>query len=243
MLILDFIRLDKDMWQQVASESLDYALLENSDKLLVCLSTLHWFDLGSYEQLSRFYSADNYNNVVLGDAVVVDGKDNFIYTEDNHLVTTLGIEGAVVIHSGDTTLVASKTGLEQMPKLLEQVSARYPERREFHKRTFRPWGQYEVLNEAHNYKVKRITLNARTRLSLQAHQHRSEHWVVVQGRVTVTVDEQQHTLQSGQSIYIQAGQRHRLANTTDDIAVVIEVQNGEYLGEDDIVRFEDDYGR
>ncbi|MEO2281568.1 mannose-1-phosphate guanylyltransferase/mannose-6-phosphate isomerase [Pseudoalteromonas pernae] len=240
---LDFIRVDQAMWQQVTSESLDYAILENSDKLLVCLSTLHWFDLGSYEQLSRFYNADNCNNVVLGEAVVVDGKDNFIYTEDNHLVTTLGIKGAVIIHSGDTTLVASKDSLDDMPKLLNEVSARFPERREFHKRTFRPWGQYEVLNEADNYKVKRITLSAHTRLSLQAHQHRSEHWVVVKGTVDVTVDEHLQTLQSGQSIYIQAGQRHRLANTTDDIAVVIEVQNGEYLGEDDIVRFDDDYGR
>ncbi|MFY8274476.1 mannose-1-phosphate guanylyltransferase/mannose-6-phosphate isomerase [Pseudoalteromonas sp. SSDWG2] len=240
---LDFIRIVSDTWNALEGESLDYALLEHDSSLLVMPASLNWFDLGSYEQLYRYHEANEDGNVVLADAVLQHSTNNFIYAQDNHVVATLGLENTVVVHSADTTLIAARESLHLLPDLLDNVGKQYPERREFHNKTFRPWGHYQVLNEGDNFKVKRIVLNAKGRLSLQAHQHRSEHWVVVSGEVEVTVEQHQHPLRSGQSIYIEAGQKHRLCNTGKAPAVIIEVQNGAYLGEDDIERFDDDYGR
>ncbi|WP_158678837.1 mannose-1-phosphate guanylyltransferase/mannose-6-phosphate isomerase [Pseudoalteromonas sp. T1lg75] len=240
---LDFTRVDEHAWQLLEGDSLDYALLERSEQLLLCPLPLQWFDLGSFAQLYQYHSRDQDDNVVLGSAVCVDSRGNLIAAEEQHLVATLGIEDTVIVHSGDTILVAAKAHLDEMPKLVAKVAAEHPQQRRYHRQTFRPWGHYEVLNEGEQYKVKRIELQAQARLSLQAHQHRSEHWVVVSGDVLVQVEQQEHRLSGGQSIYIQAQQRHRLTNVGTEAAIIIEVQSGDYLGEDDIIRFDDDYGR
>ncbi|WP_158683758.1 mannose-1-phosphate guanylyltransferase/mannose-6-phosphate isomerase [Pseudoalteromonas sp. T1lg22] len=240
---LDFTRVDESAWQQLEGDSLDYALLERSEQLLLCSLPLQWFDLGSFAQLYQYHSRDKDENLVLGSAVCADSQGNLIAADEQHLVATLGIKDTVIVHSGDTILVAAKDHLDKMPKLVAKVAAEHPQQRRYHRQTFRPWGHYEVLNEGAQYKVKRIVLQAQARLSLQAHQHRSEHWVVVSGEVLVQVQQQEHRLSGGQSIYIQAQQRHRLTNVGNKAAIIIEVQSGDYLGEDDIIRFDDDYGR
>ncbi|WP_158684022.1 mannose-1-phosphate guanylyltransferase/mannose-6-phosphate isomerase [Pseudoalteromonas sp. T1lg10] len=240
---LDFTRVDEHAWQLLDGDSLDYALLERSEQLLLCPLPLQWFDLGSFAQLYQYHSRDEHDNLVLGSAVCADSRGNLIAADEQHLVATLGISDTVIVHSGDTILVAAKDHLEKMPELVAKVAEEHPQQRRYHRQTFRPWGHYEVLNEGDGYKVKRIVLQAQARLSLQAHQHRSEHWVVVSGEVLVQVEQQEHRLSSGQSIYIQAQQRHRLTNVGNRAAIIIEVQSGDYLGEDDIIRFDDDYGR
>ncbi|WP_278404195.1 mannose-1-phosphate guanylyltransferase/mannose-6-phosphate isomerase [Pseudoalteromonas ruthenica] len=240
---LDFVRIDADAWQHVPSDSIDYALLEHSEQVLTCPLSLQWADLGSFAQVWQHTEQDHQGNAVIGEAVLQDSHNNLVVTDEHQVVATLGVHDLAVVQSGDTTLVAAKSQLHTMPALLSQVSEQYPQRRLRHRQVFRPWGSYEVLNEGPGFKVKHIMLHAKTRLSLQQHQHRAEHWVVVSGTVLVEIDGQQSQLSAGQSTFIAAGQKHRLSNTSNTVARVIEVQSGAYLEEDDIVRFDDDYGR
>ena len=240
---LDFIRIDSNAWQQVKARSIDYAVLEHDQNVVCAPTAIEWSDLGSFGQVYAQGEKDTADNVISANTAIEQSHGNYVYSDQPHLLALLGVDDLAIVHSGQATLVAKKSHLQEMPALLAQIQTKSPEHLQAVGKVYRPWGSYEVINQGVNFKVKRIELKPHQRLSLQSHQHRSEHWVVVKGCVTVQVEEKEFALKAGESTFIAQKQRHRLSNFSDTKAQVIEVQIGNYLGEDDITRFEDDFGR
>lgn len=226
--------------------SMDYGLAEvlakQAEKIAVVPVDMAWSDLGSWDSIYARHQKDVNNNVTHGDVVSLDTQNSLIWSETG-LVATLGLSNVVVIQTADATLICDKNRAEDIKTLVTEVKAIKPALTEIHQTVYRPWGSYTVLEERANFKIKRIVVNPGAKLSMQMHKHRSEHWVVVSGIATISNNEIEYVLQENQSTYIPKTHRHRLANNTSKPLSIIEVQCGEYVGEDDIVRFDDNYGR
>ena len=238
----DFLRLDPESFHACRSESIDYAVMEKTRDAVVVPMQAGWSDLGSWSSIAGIDASDACGNVLQGDVLVEDTADSFIRSE-NRLVAALGLRGLVVIETKDAVLVADKSRVQDVKKIVQRLEdAQRSEVRE-HRRVYRPWGFYEDLAIGERYRVKHIQVKPGGRLSLQMHHHRAEHWVVVSGTARVTCGEKLLTLHEDQSTYIPIGEKHRLENTGKTPLELIEVQTGAYVGEDDIVRLEDVYGR
>ena len=239
---LGFIQMDVDSFSQCRDISIDHAVIERADNvMLVPAHGLGWSDLGSWDALSAVFAEEN-NNRVKGDVMIKDATDNIVYSHDR-LVSVLGVNHCIVIDTPDAVLVADRKHSQNIKNLVADMRANKRTEADDPHKVFRPWGSYETLNKAENFHVKRIIVNPGQSLSLQMHHHRSEHWVVVKGSAQVTRGEQVFTLSENESTYIPVQTKHRLENVCDQPVCLIEVQCGDYLEEDDIIRFDDKYGR
>jgi mannose-1-phosphate guanylyltransferase len=237
---LDFIRLSEEKFSQCEDISLDYAIMEHTQKTVVVPVSFGWSDLGDLQALWKANKKNSEGNVLQGDAVALKSQNCFVKAQ-NRLVAILGVEGLAVIETKDAVLVAPLDQAQQVKELVSQLQGR--DELTHQREVYRPWGSYDSIDSGSNYQVKRITVNPGARLSLQRHQYRAEHWVVVDGIANVHVDGVDHLLHANDSIYIPLGSVHCLANETGVALHLVEVQSGEYLGEDDIERLEDLYGR
>ena len=237
---LDFIRLPKSVFALCESISIDYAIMEPTRKAVVVPIDCGWSDVGDLLALWQTNSKDRNGNVLQGDTLAINSQ-NCLIKAQHRLVTTIGIEGLAIVETKDAVLVAQLDDAQAVKELVALLKGRgeLTDQRE----VYRPWGSYDSVDSGPNYQVKRISVNPGARLSLQRHQFRAEHWVVVQGQAKVHVDGQNHLLNANDSIYIPVGAVHCLSNETDEALHLVEVQSGSYLGEDDIERLEDLYGR
>jgi mannose-1-phosphate guanylyltransferase/mannose-6-phosphate isomerase len=201
-----------------------------------------WSDIGAWSAVWELGEQDADGNVIAGD-VIQKGTSNSLLKSEHRLVATLGCDNLVVVETADVVLVASKDKAQEVKDVISQLVADKREERLTHRRVFRPWGSYETIDSGEKFQVKRLTVNPGKKLSLQLHHQRAEHWVVVKGTATVTKGEEIFQLKENESTYIPVEVKHRLENATDQALEIIEVQSGSYLGEDDIERFEDDFGR
>jgi mannose-1-phosphate guanylyltransferase/mannose-6-phosphate isomerase len=229
-------------FEAIAGISLDYALMERSSRVAVVPGDFGWNDIGSWSAVRDLVAADKDNNRGTGDVVFVDSHNTFIQSEDR-LVATLGVDNLTIIDTPDALLVARTDKVQDVRKVVAELKSRGHEAFRLHRTVARPWGTYTVLEDGDRFKIKRIMVKPGASLSLQLHHHRSEHWIVVHGMARVVNGERELYLRTNESTYIPAGHRHRLENPGLLDLMMIEVQSGEYLGEDDIVRFEDIYGR
>lgn len=222
--------------------SIDYGLAEKAEKVAVVPVDMAWSDLGSWDSIYQRHQKDSDNNVMHGEVFAQDTTNSLLWSQTSVLATA-GLDNIVVIQTADATLICDRSRTEEIKTLVARVKAYKPELTEIHQTVYRPWGSYTVLEESANFKIKRIVVNPGAKLSMQMHKHRSEHWVVVSGEATITNNEIEYKLQENQSTYIPKTHRHRLANQSDKPLAIIEVQCGDYVGEDDIIRFDDTYGR
>lgn len=237
-----YVELNADAFARAPSVSIDVAVMEKSRRVKVVSSDFGWSDIGSWEAVSRLVEPDAGGNRASGVTVFVDAKDNFIHGNDR-VVAAIGVSGLMVVDTPDALLIAPKDRAQDVKQVVEELKKRGHESFRVHRTVSRPWGTYTVLEEGPRFKIKRIVVKPGASLSLQMHHHRSEHWIVVSGTARVTNDESVNMVYTNQSTYIPAGNKHRLENPGKLELVLIEVQSGEYVGEDDIVRFEDKYGR
>jgi mannose-1-phosphate guanylyltransferase/mannose-6-phosphate isomerase len=224
------------------SVSIDYGIMEKSDKVVVIQADLGWSDVGSWTALDDISPKDARGNVIAGNVVDVESRDSIIYAS-NRLVATAGLKDMVVVDTEDATLVCHKDRAQDVKKIVEELKRRGAEEHLTHRTVIRPWGSYTLLEKGDRYKIKRIEVNPGARLSFQMHYHRSEHWVVVSGTAKVRRGDEEFFVNPNESTYIPMETKHRLENPGRIPLQMIEVQNGEYLEEDDIVRFDDAYGR
>ena len=242
---LGFLRLDAESFVQSPTISVDYAVMEHaSDAVVVPLST-HWSDVGSWAALAELpghAEKDESGNITQGDVVLQDVKNVYARGE-TRLVTALGVEDLVIVDTPDALLVAGKGATQDIKKLVEQLKQAGRGECRHHRKVYRPWGHYDSVHSGERFQVKHIIVLPGQQLSLQSHRHRAEHWVVVRGTARVTRGEETFTLSENESTYIPQGTRHRLENPAETPLELIEVQSGDYLGEDDITRYEDVYGR
>jgi mannose-1-phosphate guanylyltransferase/mannose-6-phosphate isomerase len=222
--------------------SIDYALMERSDKVAVVAAAFDWSDIGSWHALRELVEADAQQNRVQGDAIFIDSHNTFVQSQ-GRLVATVGVDNLIVVETPDAILVAHVDCAQQVGQVAKRLKLENHQAYRLHRTVSRPWGTYTVLEEGPRFKIKRIVVKPGAALSLQMHHHRSEHWIVVQGMARVVNGERSLLVNSNESTFIPAGHKHRLENPGVIDLVMIEVQSGEYLGEDDIVRFEDQYGR
>tara|TARA_B110000008_G_scaffold273349_1_gene307476 strand:- start:248 stop:1675 length:1428 start_codon:yes stop_codon:yes gene_type:complete len=239
---LDFVCLDAQFFKSCPNNSIDYALLENSSNVVSVPLMADWSDIGSWSAIYDLSQKDNDDNVFLGDAYSVDTTNTYIQAK-HHLVATIGVKDLIIIDTPDATLIAKKSESQKVKKIVERLQHEDRQEQIFHRKVYRPWGWYDCIEKSKYFQVKRLRLNPGAKLSLQLHNKRSEHWVVVSGVGIATNGEEKITLTEGMSTLIPLGTKHSLENTTDKKLEIIEVQSGTYLGEDDIVRFEDIYGR
>jgi len=239
---LDFIRLDKDAFAASPSNSIDYAVMERTADAVVIGLDAGWSDVGSWDALQEVGAADEHGNVTIGDVMAADSRNCYLRAE-SRLVATVGLNDLVVVETPDAVLVADRNRVQEVKAVVERLKREGREESDFHRRVLRPWGSYEGIAEAERFQVKRIVVKPGGKLSLQMHHHRAEHWVVVRGTAKVCCGDKTFLLSEDQSTYIPLGTVHRLENPGVIPLELIEVQTGSYLGEDDIVRFEDTYGR
>jgi mannose-1-phosphate guanylyltransferase/mannose-6-phosphate isomerase len=239
---LDFIRLEEQSFSLTPGDSIDYALMEKSNNVVVVPLDAGWSDVGSWSTLYDIGEKDSSGNVLKGDITLKDTTNTYIYAS-HHMVTTVGVDNLVVIDTPDATFIASQDKAHEVKSIVESLQKKGRDEAHSNRKVYRPWGWYDSIEVGKNFQVKRLHVNPGAKLSLQMHHKRAEHWVIVSGQATATNGEEVLTLDEGQSIYIPIGVRHSLKNHTDESLEIIEVQSGTYLGEDDIVRFEDIYGR
>lgn len=240
---LDFIRLDEQAFTRCPSDSIDYAVMEKTAAACVIPLDCGWSDIGSWAALWERGARDGDGNVFKGEVIAEDVYDCYIHTSSGRMVAAVGLRDHVVIETADAVLVAAKDRVQDVKAIVERLKAAKRPEVVLHRQVFRPWGSYECIDRAERFQVKRIVVKPGARLSLQAHHHRAEHWVVVKGTAKVVNGEKEIILAENQSTYIPIGATHRLENPGKIPLELIEVQSGSYLGEDDIVRFEDIYGR
>lgn len=239
---LDFIRLDQQAFVSSPSESIDYALMEKSENVIVVPLHAGWSDVGSWSALHEIGTKDGNCNVLKGDVIAKDTTNSYI-NASHHLVTTVGVDNLVVIDTPDATFIASQDKANEVKSIVKSLEKFGRDEAHINRKVHRPWGWYDRIEIGNHFQVKRLHVNSGAKLSLQMHRFRAEHWVVVSGTATVTNGEKILTLRDGESTYIPVGVKHALENKTKEQLEIIEVQSGTYLGEDDIVRFEDIYGR
>lgn len=239
---LDFIRVNKDAFLACPEDSVDYSVMEKTDAALVLPLDAGWSDVGAWSSLWDISAKDTDGNVHRGDVLSIHSSNNFIFAETS-LVATVGLENAVVVQTKDAVLVAARDKVQDVKAVVHQLKAAGRAEHKIHREVYRPWGKYDSIDNGERYQVKRITVKPGEKLSIQMHHHRAEHWIVVSGTANVTVDGEDTLLTENQSIYIPLGAVHALENPGKIPLELIEVQSGSYLGEDDIVRFSDRYGR
>ncbi len=248
-----FIRPDKDLFTQIPSESIDYAVMEplttqssapspDASSLKMVPLDAGWNDLGAWDAVWQVLPKDDSGNAHLGDVLTTDSRNTLVHAT-SRLVSLVGVQDLVVIETPDAVLVADKSRSQDVKAIVAELHANSREEHTLHRKVHRPWGWYDSIDDGHRFKVKRIQVKPKASLSLQKHHHRAEHWVVVKGTAEITCGDKVILLTENQSTYIPLGEVHRLANPGSIPLEIIEVQSGSYLGEDDIVRFEDTYGR
>ena len=239
---LDFIRLDKQAFESSPSDSIDYALMEKSDNVVVVPLDAQWNDIGAWTALYDIGTKDSQGNVIKGD-VITQGTTNTYINADHHMVAAIGVDNLIIIDTPDATFIATQDKAQEVKSIVESLQASGRCESSAHRKVYRPWGWYDSIESGECFQVKRLHVKPGAKLSLQMHHKRAEHWVVVSGTATVTNGEQIFSLEKGESTYIPLGVTHGLENATNKPLEIIEVQSGTYLGEDDIIRFEDIYGR
>ena len=237
-----FLRVDTTSFMNCPAESIDYAVMENTDAAVVVPMDAGWSDVGAFASLWEVLPKNENGNVHRGDVLAHDSSNNLVMAE-NCLVTTVGLHDMVVVQTKDAVLVAPRSRVQEVKQIVEQLKASGRTEHQLHRQVYRPWGHYDSVDAGARYQVKRITVSPGAKLSLQMHHHRAEHWIVVSGTARVSLDGIDHLLTENQSIYLPLGAVHALENPGKIALELIEVQVGSYLGEDDIVRFEDRYGR
>jgi mannose-1-phosphate guanylyltransferase/mannose-6-phosphate isomerase len=231
-----------DIYEGLATISVDYGIMERSDRVAMLSADVGWSDVGSWAALIEIMEKDPQGNVVKGDVLISDSRNSLLYGQDR-LVAAIGLDGLVVVDTPDALLVCRANASQNVRKVVEQLHKEGREEALVHREVLKPWGAYKVLDRGDAYQLKWLDVLPEERLSLQSHKHRAEHWIVVAGTATVTLGERVVDVASGDHIYIPKGSQHRVENRKSEKLRMIEIQTGDYLGEDDIVRYEDDYGR
>ncbi|MGJ0359242.1 mannose-1-phosphate guanylyltransferase/mannose-6-phosphate isomerase [Aliarcobacter cryaerophilus] len=238
----NLIRIKHEDMANIPEDSIDYAVMEKSNIVKVIPSNISWSDVGSFDSLYEELPKDENSNTINDNHISIDSKNNLVYGVERK-IATIDIEDLIIIDTGDALLISKKGSSQKVKKVVEKLKETNSQLHNIHLTGYRPWGSYTVLEESNGYKIKRIEVNPGKRLSLQKHFHRSEHWIVVSGTATVTVGDEKRLVRPNESTYIKAGELHRLENEGKIPVVLIEAQVGEYTGEDDIVRVEDDFSR
>jgi mannose-1-phosphate guanylyltransferase/mannose-6-phosphate isomerase len=241
-----FIRPNADLFKAIASESIDYAVIEKCPGSTLTIKMVEldagWNDLGAWDAVWQVGQQDAHGNVTHGDTLVSNTKNSLVHA-NSRLVSAVGVENLIIVETADAVLVADRSNSQRVKQIVSQLESQARTEKNLHRKVSRPWGWYDSVDEGERFKVKRIAVKPGASLSLQMHHHRAEHWIVVKGVAQITNGDQVLTLSENQSTYIPQGQTHRLANPGTTVLEIIEVQSGSYLGEDDIVRFEDTFGR
>jgi mannose-1-phosphate guanylyltransferase/mannose-6-phosphate isomerase len=240
---LDFVRVDAEAFAKVPDNSIDYAVMEKTTRAAVVPVSCDWSDIGSWTALWLAGAKDEHGNHREGDTIAINTRNSLIRSHERHLVATVGVENLLIVTTPDATLVAHRDAAQDVKKVVDQLKAANRTEHSLHRVVHRPWGSYDSLEAGERFQVKRIMVKPGAALSLQKHHHRAEHWIVVSGTAEVTCDDKVFLLGENQSTYIPLGSVHRLRNPGKVPLEIIEVQSGSYLGEDDIVRLEDVYGR
>ncbi|CAI3791488.1 mannose-1-phosphate guanylyltransferase/mannose-6-phosphate isomerase [Rheinheimera sp. MM224] len=239
---LDFIRVNQQAFLACPSESIDYAVMEKTAAAVVVPLDANWSDVGSWSSLWDISEKNSQGNVHKGDVLSCDSSDNYVFAETG-LVATVGLQNIVVVQTKDAVLVAAKDRVQDVKSIVQQLKDLGRSEHKIHREVYRPWGKYDSIDQGQRYQVKHITVHPGQKLSVQMHHHRAEHWIVVAGTALVSIDGVDTMLSENQSVYIPLGAVHALENPGKIPLELIEVQSGTYLGEDDIVRFSDRYGR
>ena len=234
--------IDEATFSRIEDISIDYAIMEKGENVIVLPARFDWSDIGSWHALSQLVAPDEQGNRSIGEVINIDSSNCFIQSEDR-LVATIGLDDMVIVDTPDALLVSRRDQTQKVREVVKQLKQRDHATYKLHRTVSRPWGTYTVLEDSGRYKIKRIEVKPGASLSLQMHYHRSEHWIVVCGMARVVNGDKEMLVNTNESTYIPAGHRHRLENPGVVELVMIEVQSGDYLGEDDIVRFQDNYGR
>jgi mannose-1-phosphate guanylyltransferase/mannose-6-phosphate isomerase len=234
----------KDIYDKVPPISIDYGVMEKSDRVAVIKLDERWSDLGNFNSIYEEYEKDENSNVIYNcDDVFINSSGNLIYSKNDKVVSLIDVKDMIVVDTPDALLICPKDSSQKVKDVVSALKNSNDERAQLHQTVYRPWGSYTILENSERHKIKNIIVMPHKKLSLQLHHHRSEHWVVVEGMACVQVDGEQYFLRQGESTFIKAGMKHRLSNPGKVPLEIIEVQLGEYVGEDDIIRFDDDYGR
>jgi mannose-1-phosphate guanylyltransferase/mannose-6-phosphate isomerase len=239
---LDFVRIDKAEFTRCRAESIDYAVMEKTKDALVLPLDVGWSDVGSWSSLFDALPADPEGNVLQGDVVVFDTHDSYVHST-SRLVAAVGMDDHIIVETKDAVLVAPKERVQDVKELVAMLKKSGRSESSLHREVFRPWGSYDSIDNGERFQVKRLSVKPGGVLSLQMHHHRAEHWIVVEGTARITRNDEVFLLSENESTYIPVGATHRIENPGKVPLHIIEVQSGSYLGEDDIVRFEDNYGR
>jgi mannose-1-phosphate guanylyltransferase/mannose-6-phosphate isomerase len=240
---LDFVRVDAEAFAKVPDNSIDYAVMEKTSHAAVIPVSCAWSDIGSWSALWLSGQHDPAGNQREGDTLAINTRNSLLRSHDRHMIATVGVDDLIVVSTPDATLVAHRDSAQDVKKVVDQLKASGRTEHSFHRVVHRPWGSYDSLEAGGRFQVKRIVVKPGASLSLQKHHHRAEHWIVVSGTAEVTCDDKVFLMAENQSTYIPLGSVHRLRNPGKVPLELIEVQSGSYLGEDDIVRFDDVYGR
>ena len=239
---MDFVRPNAEVFATCPSNSIDYAVMEHTPEGAVVSLDCDWSDIGAWSALWEAGDQDAAGNVTQGDVVLNKTQNSYVRSQ-SRLVTTTGVSDLVVVETADAVMVADRYSVQDVKEIVNVLKASSRSEADVHQRVFRPWGSYESLTSGNGFQVKRLIVNPGQQLSLQLHQHRAEHWVVVRGTAKVVNGDSELILSADQSTYIPLGVKHRLSNPSSEVLELIEVQSGSYLGEDDILRFDDVYGR
>ncbi len=232
---LDFIRVDRDKFSLCPSESIDYAVMENTDDAIVVPMDAEWSDVGSWSSLWDISDKDVNGNAVSGDLISFNSYNNFIKAEDK-LVALVGVNDLVLVHTDDAILVSSKYEVQNVKKIVEVLNQNGRDESKKHKEVYRPWGEYHYITEAEKYNVRRVLINPGQKISTQTHNHRSEHWVIVSGIAKITINNDINIIKENESIYIPPGTMHTIENSEMFPLEIIEIQTGQLLTEDDVIR-------
>lgn len=236
------ISLDETSFADIPSISIDYAVMEKSADIAVVKCAMEWKDIGSFEAYRQLFAANAQGNTILGDAILIDSENNFIHS-DSRMITSIGIHNLTIIDTPDALLISQRDRVQDVRQIVQKLKKDAHESYLTHRTVIRPWGSYTVLEEGPCFKIKRIEVKPGASLSLQKHQRRSEHWVVVSGIANIINGDNEYALKTNESTFVPMNTPHRLSNAHSQPLIIIEVQTGEYLGEDDIIRIDDSYGR
>ena len=239
---MDFQRLDKEAFKECPNISIDFAVMEKTKLGVVLPLNVGWSDIGSWKSIWEVSKKDENGNVLIGDVLTKDLNNCYVRSE-SRLIVGLGIENLLIVETNDAILISEKKQDQEVKEIVNQLIEENRAEGKIHRKVYRPWGYYTSVVEGSRWQVKRIEVKPGASLSLQMHHHRAEHWIVVKGTANVEINDEKSILGENQSIYIPLGSRHRLINPGRIPLVIIEVQSGAYLSEDDIIRFEDAYGR
>ena len=239
---LEFIRINKDEFSKSPNQSIDYAVMERTSEAKVVRLAAGWSDVGSWDALMHTKLKDNFGNVVEGDVILDEVKNSYLYST-NRLIAASNIKNLIVIDTQDALLITDRNNSLNIKNIVKKLNEENRTETENHRKVYRPWGYYDSIDIGDNFQVKRILVNPGAKLSLQKHRHRAEHWVIVSGVAKITCGKKTFSLEKNQSTYIPKGEIHRLENKEKVPLEIIEIQTGSYLGEDDIIRLEDDYQR